>query len=257
MSEEKKDSSYFESLVNKTEDHAETILGMHMTPVVREQVRKIVTEELETESGLIVSTDQDGTPVINFTRNPQLNSALTDTAKSLYVKDKSPELKEALQILEDVESQNAFYEELQFSVGTSGVSDSGMPVRSVASKKSHVEVVPGVMVAQHLIDAAVESTVAFDARTEEVIQEAERQQVRKQKDLAELRTDIDNSSKFVKEMFDRMRNPAKYDEKFISYDQMPKPLQRVVNAYMAVNEANRELEEAIKGISALKSEKAA
>lgn len=207
----------------------------------------------------IISVGPAGEPIINFTLNPTLNAALTDTAKSL--EDAPKELKEALQELETFDTK-AFqkYEELEFVVEQDDVVRSGMPVRSSASDKQ-VEVIPGVMVAQYLIDAAVASTINPlhpDAnQTTEDIQKIEREQLRKEKARDELRADINNSAKLVKEMFDRMRNPAKYDAKFVSYDQMPAPLQRVVNAYIAVSEANKELEEAIKGISALQPIKAA
>lgn len=194
----------------------------------------------EDKKDSIIGTGPDGEPVINFTHSPAFNAILTDTAKSL--EEAPEELKEALQEIDDLETRDENYEELQFVV----------PIRTVASKNSHVEVVPGVMVAQHLIDAAVSATTGDSSAVSDKVEELEQAHAQwRRRDAAELRMDLVNSAKLVKEMFDQMRNQAKYDEKFVSYDQMPAPLQRVVNACFAVSEANKELEEAIKGLTAL------
>lgn len=210
----------------------------------------------EDKKDSIIGTGPDGEPVINFTHSPAFNAILTDTAKSL--EEAPEELKEALQEIDDLETRDENYEELQFVVEPHDIANSGIPIRTVASKNSHVEVVPGVMVAQHLIDAAVSATTGDSSAVSDKVEELEQAHAQwRRRDAAELRMDLVNSAKLVKEMFDRMRNPAKYDAKFVSYDQMPAPLQRVVNAYIAVSEANKELEEAIKGISALQPIKAA
>jgi len=125
-------------------------------------------------------------------------------------------------------------------------------LRSKKAKDRAVEVAPGIMVSQKLIDEAVRMTsqggvadMAADYR--ERLAEERRLQIAK--DQAELRQDIDNSRTLVLEMLNRMREPAKYDEKFVSYDTMPGPLQRVVKAYIEAEEANKNLAEAVAALA--------
>ncbi len=122
-----------------------------------------------------------------------------------------------------------------------------------AVHRNTVEVVPGVMVSQHLIDEAVRLTSFPSASTDQEVEAIERRAAVKAKDHDELRQDISTSRQIVQSMIDRVRNPAKFDEKYVSYDSMPKPIQRIVKAYMDVDAANKELEEAIKGVAQLAS----
>lgn len=71
----------------------------------------------------------------------------------------------------------------------------------------------------------------------------------KKKMFEELRQDINASKQVVQEMIERIKNPPNMKERYISFDAMPTALQRVVRAYIAVSEANRELDEAIKALA--------
>lgn len=117
--------------------------------------------------------------------------------------------------------------------------------------KPTIEVAPGVLVSQHLIDEAVGMSGP------DPVSDGEQRTALSNRVLSEIRDDIKASQTLVQTMVERLRDPAKFDEKYVSYDQMPKPLQRVVAAYIAVNEANKELEEAIKALGALAPAKAA
>jgi len=128
----------------------------------------------------------------------------------------------------------------------------GMTV-PVTSKKPdrQVEMIPGIMVSQRLIDEAVRLTSStgqelHDA-TREVVEEQRRERI--QKENAEMRELIDTSKQVVLAMVQRMRDPLKYDEKFVSFDTMPAPLQRVVKAYIEAEEANRNLSEAVASLA--------
>ncbi len=197
----------------------------------------------EEKKDYVVGTGPDGEPVVKFSNNPIINSILTEKALEEDVPGVEETLSDALP-----ESARTFEGYLMDKEPLQ--SSSGMAIRTVASRTSNVEVAPGVMVSQHLIDAAVNATVDNPAEAAR-IEAVERKALKKAKEFAELKQDISASHKFVQEMFDRMRNPMKYDEKYVSFDQMPKPLQRVVNAYMAVSDANKELEEAIKALQEL------
>jgi len=125
---------------------------------------------------------------------------------------------------------------------TDGTPPFSLPV-SKHTKKSQVEVVPGVMVSQKLIDEAVRLT--SDPATETAVEDAEQRRLRRLRANEELRNEIDTSRQIVQSMLDRMREPLRYDEKFVSYDTMPGPLQRVVKAYIDAAAANKELNEAV------------
>lgn len=108
-----------------------------------------------------------------------------------------------------------------------------------------VEVAPGIMVSEHLIRDAVAATSAPGA-----VERVEAEERARSRMFEELRQDIDCSKKVVQSLVERMLNPPNLQEKFISYDAMPPALQRVVNAYIAASDANRELDEAIKALAA-------
>jgi hypothetical protein len=118
-------------------------------------------------------------------------------------------------------------------------------------RERQVEVIPGIMVSQKLIDEAVKYTstgaTEWQAEAREAALERERERIAMNN--AELRRDIDNSRQFVIGMLQRMREPMKYDEKFVSYDTMPGPLQRVVKAYVEAEEANRNLADAVAALA--------
>jgi hypothetical protein len=127
----------------------------------------------------------------------------------------------------------------------------GMTV-PVTSKKpdKQVEMIPGIMVSQKLIDEAVrltssqpESVIDFT----EKMREADRERIKRAQE--ELKQDITASREIVFAMLQRMRDPIKYEEKFVSYDTMPSPLQRVIKAYIEAEAANRELNEAVAALS--------
>ena len=50
-------------------------------------------------------------------------------------------------------------------------------------------------------------------------------------------------------MWDRARKRVNKHEKFVSYDAMPTPLQRVVKAYIDAAAANTELDAAVKALN--------
>ena len=158
-----------------------------------------------------------------FSNVPELNKILTEMAEEEHEEQAA------------VETDNA---------------PSGHVPRTSKRKDKQVEVSPGILVSQRLIDEAVRQTTSplltsddFVSRAREA--EAERRRVLVAKDQAELREDIDKSREVVLAMVNRMREPMKYDEKFVSYDTMPGPLQRVVKAYIEAEEANRNLSEAV------------
>jgi hypothetical protein len=189
----------------------------------------------EEKKDSIVGTGPDGEPVVLFTNNPVLNEILTEKA----LEEDVPGVEEAL---EEVEIEEA--------LTNAGHAPSAMAIRTVTGRTDNVEVAPGVIVSQHLIDAAV------GIASPTPVKGAAQWTALSNRVLNEIREDISSSQKFVQEMVDRMRNPGRYDEKYVSYDQMPKPLQRVVAAYIAVNEANKELEEAIKALGQLQAKAA-
>lgn len=119
------------------------------------------------------------------------------------------------------------------------------------SKSDVVEVAPGVMVSQHLIDEAVRHTSNLD-QSEEVenyAQKIESDLRAKEYDLAGLKQDLSASKQIVQSMIDRARQPVNTHEKFVSYDAMPTPLQRVVKAYIDAAAANKELDDAVKALN--------
>lgn len=108
-----------------------------------------------------------------------------------------------------------------------------------------VEVAPGILVSEHLIRDAVAAT--SEPGVEERIEARENARNRLRE---ELRQDLNSSKQVVQDMIERLRNPPNLQEKFISFDAMPASLQRVVSAYIAASDANRELDEAIKALAA-------
>jgi len=126
----------------------------------------------------------------------------------------------------------------------------GQVPRTRKRKEKQVEVIPGIMVSQVLIDEAVrltssqpESVIDFT----EKMREADRERIKRAQE--ELKQDITASREIVFAMLQRMREPLKYEEKFVSYDTMPAPLQRVIKAYIEAEAANRELNEAVAALS--------
>lgn len=113
----------------------------------------------------------------------------------------------------------------------------------ISSDKEVVEVMPGVMVSRHLIEES--ATCISDSRD---ASQVERDRVAVLKDQEELRADINASQQVVKEMFERARTPLNFNEKYVSYDSMPAPLQRVIKAYIALTEARAELDQAVKAL---------
>jgi len=138
-------------------------------------------------------------------------------------------------------------EEKNTSVEQEATSPLCMPVKS-ASSAATVEVAPGIMVSQHLIDEAVKTTSGDQALADDYVDQIERQAEARARDRAELKADISASQQVVKEMFERLRNPLDPREKYVSYDSMPAPLQRVVKAYIDASAANAELDEAVKAL---------
>lgn len=131
---------------------------------------------------------------------------------------------------------------------------SGLVPLTTNRKHKQVEIIPGIMVSQVLIDEAVRLTSnpfgSSPSTSEEALEEArERYQQQRAKESAELREDIDKSREVVLAMVQRLRDPLKYEEKFVSFDTMPTPLQRVIKAYIEAEAANRELNEAVTALS--------
>jgi hypothetical protein len=121
-------------------------------------------------------------------------------------------------------------------------------------KRPQVEVLPGVMVSQRLIDEAVRARDSVaDARVEEIeckrIEHKQVAAVAAARAREELKNDLASSRQFLQAMVDRLRSPVNPDEKYVSYDAMPPPLQRIVKAYIDAEAANRELEDAIKALA--------
>lgn len=113
--------------------------------------------------------------------------------------------------------------------------------------KPVIEVLPGVMVSQHLIDEAVRATSDPGADTR--VEEVERKYKVAARAREELKNDLASSRQFLQAMVDRLRSPVNPDEKYVSYDAMPPPLKRIVKAYIDAEAANRELEDAIKALA--------
>jgi len=175
-----------------------------------------MSEENEIKTGL------DGEPVI-FARNAELNDILNMMAEAVDDAGRK---------------RNAQYNDLPPYC---------MPN---LSKSNVVEVAPGVMVSQHLIDEAVRHTSHSieDEDAEEYAEEVEAH-ARKQKYFEELREDLSTSKQIVQALLDRARQPVNKHEKFVSYDAMPSPLKRVVKAYIDAAAANTELDAAVKALN--------
>lgn len=87
--------------------------------------------------------------------------------------------------------------------------------------------------------------------------EVEARAAARKKLAEELRADMRASQQVIQAMIERACQPLKLDEKYVSYDAMPEPLQRVVAAYIAVSDAHKELDEAIRALQATELTKAA
>ncbi len=107
-----------------------------------------------------------------------------------------------------------------------------------------IEVSPGLKVPKHLIEDAVNQTSS--PAIEEVIEKRHKRMVR---DAAELKADLAAGQKVLQEMAKRLTNPVNLDEKYVSFDAMPAPVQRLVKAYMEAEAANLELNEAIQALA--------
>jgi hypothetical protein len=62
-----------------------------------------------------------------------------------------------------------------------------------------------------------------------------------------IKQDIDASKAVISEIIDRVKNPPK-DERYVGFDSLPSPLQRVIKAYMTVATAQEELDLAVKAL---------
>jgi hypothetical protein len=127
------------------------------------------------------------------------------------------------------------------------------PLSASAEPVATVEVIPGVRISQAQIDAAVKATSGSETLIHPFAARDERDAA-KEKFFEDIRQDIKASRSVIQEMMERLRTPVDMQEKYVSYDSMPAPLKRVVKAYIDVEEANKELTEAIKalGSSSLK-----
>lgn len=115
-------------------------------------------------------------------------------------------------------------------------------------KQLVVEVAPGITVPEHLISAAVAATSNYAE-----IDANNRMQSSRVKEAEDIKHDIDASRQAIQEMVNIKRIGAQLDpnEKYVSYDAMSPELQRVVKAYVATNEAQLELKEAITALQAV------
>lgn len=103
-----------------------------------------------------------------------------------------------------------------------------------------VEVAPGINVSKHLIDAAAPGGAeALPTRSS----------IEREND--QLRADIDAGKQVIREMMERAKVPLNLQERYVSYDVMPVELQRVIRAYIGLDEARREFNEAIRAMQAV------
>lgn len=211
MSNEKK--TVFEDIVDRTAEFAES-QGMKLGAKTKEAVQKMV-KDVALEEGMSIGTGVEGEPVINVAGH---------TA-------------ERWKVLAGVESPAA----AAAAVGPEPPPFS-IPINDL---NRTVEVAPGILVSEHLIRDAVNATSVPGE-----IDRVEARENAKKRMFDELRQDIDASKRVVQSMIERIKNPPNLQEKFISFDAMPASLQRVVNAYIAASDANRELDEAIKALAA-------
>jgi hypothetical protein len=117
--------------------------------------------------------------------------------------------------------------------------------RELAKQHDTVEVAPSASVDNRQIEAAVQ--VAVDDH----LTPARLPRLRGPAGRAELKRDIEASKKVVQSLVDRLNEPVKPDEKYISFDAMPPPLKRVIEAYIALDAAQKELDKALKGMQQL------
>lgn len=207
----------FEDIVDRAEKHAQS-LGMKLNPKLKFEIRKI-TEEVMNEE---IKTGRDGEPIV-FANNPEVNKILNNMQEGV-----------------DDACRNR---QMQWA---------DLPPFCLPNMSNHevVEVAPGVMVSQKLINEAVRHTSnTDDEQFETYVEEIEKVQIAKQKDFEELKQDLSTSKQIVQAMMDRARQPVNTHEKFVSYDAMPSPLQRVVKAYIEAAAANKELDEAVKALN--------
>ena len=211
------EKTVFEDIVDRAEIHAQS-LGMLLNPKLKIEIRKLAEEVMNEENK-------------QFVKNPAVNEILTEMSE---LRDK------ALDAIENA-SRNR---DMQWA-------DLPPYCMPNLSKSDVVEVAPGVMVSQHLIDEAVRHTShsGEDEESEEYSEEIEKEQIAKQKQFEELKQDLSTSKQIVQAMMDRARQPVNTHEKFVSYDAMPSPLQRVVKAYIDAAAANAELDAAVKALN--------
>ena len=103
-----------------------------------------------------------------------------------------------------------------------------------------IEVAPGIEVSERQIKLAVEATTNPCAAIE-----IDRKYAAREKTREEVQKDIDISKEVINSMNERRREPVNPQEKYVSFDAMPTPLQRVVTAFAAASEANKELDAAL------------
>lgn len=218
MSEKK---TTIEGIVDRATDFAESH-GMKLGSNTKAAIEKTV-KDVAIEEGMSIGTGAEGEPVINVSghtaeRWQELAMGPTYRPRSKPVAAR-PDLAEAP----------------AFSIPISDLSRT-------------VEVAPGILVLEHLIRVIRDAVNATSEPGE--VDRVEARENAKKRMFDELRQDIDASKRVIQSMVERIKNPPNMQEKFISYDAMPPSLQRVVNAYIAASDANRELDEAIKALAA-------
>lgn len=107
-----------------------------------------------------------------------------------------------------------------------------------------IEVAPGIMVSQHLIKEVAQASAYGEPELDSI----EQKHVSKLKERQEMKELISASKQVVQSMVKRAREPVNPDEKYVSYDAMPAPLQHVIKAYIDASEANKKLDEAVKAL---------
>lgn len=70
-------------------------------------------------------------------------------------------------------------------------------------------------------------------------------------DADEIKRDLEISNEITQGLLERVKQPVNLDEKFISYDAMPKSLQRLIDAYNDLIKAKKEFDDSVQ---CLKSE---
>jgi len=67
------------------------------------------------------------------------------------------------------------------------------------------------------------------------------------RDFDQIKKDILASKAVISEIVDRVNNPPN-DERYVGFDSLPAPLQRVIKAYMALAVAQEELDLAVRAL---------